>query len=101
MVTQEQLQALFYYDKKEGVWWESLGSACIGLKPPLGEKVGTTNEEGYTEIDVLGEMHTTDQLAWLYMTSTEMSKEVSCKHVNGVSSDNRWSNLRYTAYEEE
>jgi hypothetical protein len=55
-------------------------------------KAGTPQGTGYIWTGVAGGRYLNHRLAWLYMTG---SMPDSCvDHVNGITDDNRWCNLR-------
>ena len=56
-----------------------------------GVPLGTDNGFGYLRITVLGKSYYAHRLAWFYMNG-EWPDQID--HINGIKSDNRWSNLR-------
>lgn len=88
MLTQTRLKELLHYAPDTGVftWLVNRGSARVGMV------AGTSQGTGYIWTGVAGGRHLNHRLAWLYMTGNEPENCVD--HVNGVTDDNRWCNLR-------
>lgn len=88
-LTAERLRELLTYDPETGVFkWNAGGKGrrldrvAGGLHPTL----------GYWYIGVDRVKYPSHRVAWLYMTGKWPEHEID--HINGVRSDNRWSNLR-------
>lgn len=61
-------------------------------KDRRGTIAGAIMRSGHIQIRVCGSLHYAHRLAWVYMTGEWPEAEID--HINGVPSDNRWSNLR-------
>lgn len=57
-----------------------------------GSVAGTLNGHGYISIKIDLRFHAAHRLAWLYMTGRIPKHQVD--HINGIRTDNRFSNLR-------
>lgn len=82
MITAEQLKAELSYDPTTGEFRRMKGGAVAG----------TILKNGYARISVLGSYYPSHHLACLYMTGRFPSQFMD--HIDGVRSNNRWSNLR-------
>ena len=59
----------------------------------VGDVAGTLHKRsGYINMYVDGATYTAARLAWLYMTGHHPAHDMD--HINGVTTDNRWCNLR-------
>lgn len=90
ILSQARLKELLHYDSATGVFRHRITSRH-GQIPPWSE-AGNVHTLGYVIIGIDGAKLRAHRLAWLYMTGQEPSHDID--HVNGVKSDNRWSNLR-------
>ena len=87
-LTQSRLKELLLYDPDTGMFTR---------KVPVpgylaGSIAGSVSQRGYITIVVDDVSHKAHRLAWLYMKGKHPSKYID--HINGVLSDNRFSNLR-------
>ena len=57
-----------------------------------GQRAGSINGQGYTQIKVGGRIYLAHRVAWLLKTGEWPSLEID--HSNGVKADNCWLNLR-------
>lgn len=80
MITQDRLKELLHYDPVTGIFTRNKNLA------------GFKNDRGYIIIKVDGYPYKAHRLAHLYMTGEWPIDEVD--HINGVTDDNRWCNLR-------
>lgn len=88
-ITQERLKELLSYDPETGVlkWLtrpKSSRRAC--------GTAGSVRPDGYIHVMLDKKLYLAHRLAFLYMDGEFPA--VVADHVNGVKSDNRWSNLR-------
>ena len=92
---QARLKEVVIYSPETGVFtWNK--SNCRGKAGnSIGYKCAT---HGYMRVMIDGKMYAQHRLAWLYMLG-EWPKRV-IDHVNGIRSDNRWSNLRDVSHSE-
>lgn len=88
MITPERLREVLYYDPETGTftWKVSYANGC---KPG---KVAGRIHKGYRQICVDRRLYFAHRLAWLYQTGEWPKNQID--HINGVSSDNRFVNLR-------
>lgn len=85
-----EIKELFSYDPETGEFIR-LNDLKNGIKK--GQIAGSSDKKGYIKIRVNGFTYSAHRLAWLYMTGVDPHlKEID--HVNGIKSDNRFSNLR-------
>jgi len=82
-LTQERLKELIHYNPATGTFiWRLSRSRCKNN----GDKLG------YILISICGVRYFAHRLVWLYMTGKWPVLDID--HKNGVSSDNRWENIR-------
>jgi hypothetical protein len=85
---QNFVKSVFDYNPETGIFFWKVN------KPPhgkIGSIAGYDNGSGYIKLSLNGQKYYAHRVAFLYMTGY-MPKEVD--HINGVRSDNKWSNLR-------
>jgi len=87
-ISHAELKELVSYDAETGV---------ISWKKPrtkvsVGTECGTVKPNGYRVIAIMGHLYRAHRLAWFYQTGEWPETEMD--HINGVRSDNRFSNLR-------
>tara|TARA_R110000787_G_scaffold10252_2_gene34936 strand:+ start:835 stop:1314 length:480 start_codon:yes stop_codon:yes gene_type:complete len=87
MIEQGGLKDLLEYSPETGLfhWLISQGNQKAG-------NVAGTNDHGYALVKINGKKYKAHRLAWLYMTGSFPKDCID--HVNGVTGDNRFSNLR-------
>jgi HNH endonuclease len=88
-LTQEYLQHLLHYDPLTGDWtW--INPRSTKLRP--GDRAGSLQTKGYWYIKFDGVSHIASRLAFFYMTGAWPENEVD--HINRITWDDRWENLR-------
>jgi len=85
----EDLDSLLKYSPKTGrmVWRKSSCSRDL-----TGKEVGHINNQGYRRFKIGCEEYSVHRIAFFLMTKKLPKEEID--HINGIRSDNRWSNLR-------
>lgn len=88
MITQSRLKEVLDYDSDSGffIWKVSRGSGRAG------NVAGYLHTQGYIRIVIDSRLHFAHRLAFLYMTG--VFPENHTDHINGITHDNRWENLR-------
>ena len=89
MITQSRLKKVLEYDSESGVFiWKVSHKRISG-----GKVAGTTHKTtGYIRIRIDQISHLAHRLAFLYMKGDFPNNYTD--HINGVTHDNRWRNLR-------
>ena len=94
-VTLERARELLDYSPATGEFtWKQRRSS----RSPIGGIAGTAHNCGYWQIQIDRKLHLAHRLAWLLQTGQWPTCEVD--HINGIPSDNRWSNLREATHTE-
>lgn len=89
-LTATRLRELLDYDPLSGLFtWKVTPARSV----KAGTVAGSLAARGYVNIKVDGKNYKAHRLAFLYMEGEFPLVEVD--HINGVPSDNRWSNLRH------
>lgn len=89
MLTQERLKELLSYDPETGIFINLLDR---GKRAKKGLEAGSIQSYGYRRVKIDMVEYRTHRLAWLYMTGFFPKDQID--HINHVTSDNRWCNLR-------
>lgn len=88
MLTQIRLKELMEYDPDTGFFTRLRGRGGEAA----GGRVGGPDKDGYWMIAIDGVRYKAHRLAFLYMTGMFPNGDVD--HINRVTGDNRWSNIR-------
>lgn len=88
MITQERLKYLFRYDPDTGDFLRLITTSHNAKEGTI----AGCNSRGYLVFSIDGSLNFAHRMAWLYMTGELPLNHVD--HINGVKSDNRFSNLR-------
>ena len=88
MITQSELQRLFEYNEKTGVFVRKVKTA---IATRVGEQSGYLNNQGYVRMRVNGKTYQAHALAWLYVFG-ELPNLID--HIDGKRSNNAINNLR-------
>lgn len=84
-LTQDTLKTVLRYDQETGQFFWISGTC-------KNKMAGNLEGNGYVRINFGGKKYQAHRLAWLYMTGMWPTDMID--HVDGVRSNNRWSNLR-------
>lgn len=92
-MTQEELKRLLHYEPATGQFtWR----VRLSNRATVGKVAGSKDKLGYVQIGIAGVDYKAHRLAWLYMTGELPSMDID--HINGVTGDNQWSNLRHVTH---
>jgi hypothetical protein len=84
-----KLKEALHYDPSSGIFtWR----ITLSPRAMAGSETGKKLSKGYLFVGVFGKIFRAHRLAWFYMTGDWPSHHID--HINGIRSDNRWSNLR-------
>lgn len=87
-LTADQLREVLIYDAETGVFtWRNASRRCV-----VGAVAGSMHGAGYRQIRLLGRLHLSHRLAWLYVYGEWPVNQID--HINGERTDNRIANLR-------
>jgi len=92
----DRLRELLQYSPHSGLFVRR--RSISGRNARKGAVAGCDNGQGYIVISVDRCVYRAHRLAFLYMTGHWPTDEVD--HINGIRSDNRWSNLRNASTQE-
>lgn len=94
MLSIEELKLQFNYDPETGIFTRiSIRDSHGNLKSCNYEVVGHNGHRGYKRVSINGERYLLHKLAIFYVTGNYPVDEVD--HLNGDTSDNRYTNLSY------
>lgn len=93
MITHIRLLEILKYDPETGVW---MNRVCRGSRAAAGAVAGTVHtpkrSKPFRRINIDGKWHSSNRLAWFYMTKQWPLGEVD--HIDRNSLNDRWVNLR-------
>jgi hypothetical protein len=90
MLTAERLREVLDYNPETGIFrWKAISTKN---QVKVGDIAGCAGAKDYRRICIDGRLHLTHRLAWLYMTGEWPVADID--HINGISGDNRFANLR-------
>lgn len=93
-ITSQELKELLHYDELTGVFtWKVRRK---GVK--FGAIAGNVTVNGYRQMKVMLRNYQAHRLVWLYMTGKFPDDQID--HINGVTDDNRFINLREVSNQE-
>ena len=87
-VSAEELRLLVHYSPDTGAFTWLVNRPRVRVGSPA----GCVGLRGYLCIKIRGRLYAAHRLAWLYMTGEWPSQTTD--HINGVRTDNRFTNLR-------
>jgi len=94
-LTAERLRELLSYDKDTGLFtWKVRRNGFVGS----GSTAGTVGTGGYIHIRIDNSPYMAHRLEWFYETNSWPKSKID--HINGLTSDNRISNLRECSHSE-
>lgn len=88
MITKERLDELFLCDPEAGTFTRRVSRG----NTKRGSVAGHIGDDGYLMIRIDGKLYRAHRLVFLTMTGEFPPTDVD--HINGIRTDNRWSNLR-------
>lgn len=88
ILTQKLLKRIFKYNKETGKFTKLFTSGSTRK----GDIAGTTQKNGYIQIEINKKGYKAHRLAWLYVKGYFPKEQID--HINHVRSDNRFLNLR-------
>lgn len=89
--TQEEVKKFFHYDPETGIFtWLVNRSSHVKKGDVAGSRQG--GKYDYRVLYLHGKLYLAHRVAWLYMTGED--PEGLIDHINGDTTDNRFSNLR-------
>ena len=88
MITHDELKRRLHYEPKTGLFTRLINKGPGKKGAIAGHQ---THPKGYVQISVASRQYYAHRLAWFYVTGN-WPKLID--HINGITSDNRFSNLR-------
>lgn len=107
ILTQEVLKELLHYNPDTGIftwkrrdrkWFKTVCTWKTFKKRFEGREAGAVCAQGYIVIRILSLEYKAHRLAFLYMEGN--FPEIDADHINGVRSDNTWTNIRRATRQE-
>ncbi len=94
-LTQAKLKELIHYDPATGIFTRLV---ALSNSVKVGDVMGNDNGTGYLQASVDGHLYCLHRLAFLYVTGAFPPEQGD--HLNHISTDNRWANLRQVTHTE-
>jgi len=91
-LTYDDVNALFTYDKSEGLLRWRNPSGRFGRIPAGSIAGGTTNKEGYRYVTINGKLYRGSRIIWLLVTGEWPPSQVD--HADTDTGNDKWDNLR-------
>ncbi len=95
LITQTELKRLFKYDQLTGDFTRLVSVGYSKAGSVAGSFIKAT---GYHTIKIAGKSYQAHRLVWLYMVGKWPTNSID--HINGIKTDNRFSNLRDVSHQE-
>lgn len=96
-LTHERLRELLHYNSATGDFTRLL-SVTNARGGRVGDRPRAIDAHGYHQLSVDGKLYKAHRLAWFYMTGAWPTNDID--HINGIRTDNRFSNLREATRQE-
>lgn len=97
MPTQEYIKEILHYDSETGVFtWKDRNNRYT--KRLNGKQAGCLRNDGYLTIGIKNKLILAHRLVFLYMEGNLPENFVD--HIDGVRTNNKWSNLRHATKSE-
>jgi hypothetical protein len=85
----EFIKRVYFYDPLTGIFIRRIKTSHSSY---IDKPLGTKNLKGHLTTSFLGKQIFIHRLAWFYQTGKWPSEHID--HINGITNDNRWCNLR-------
>lgn len=89
VISHAELRARVHYEPETGKFTWLINHSS---KAKTGQELGSWDLYGYKTVRIYKRSYKLHRLAWFYMTGEWPKGDID--HINGVRSDNRWTNLR-------
>lgn len=95
MLTQEELKKYLNYDSETGLFTWLIANS---IRVKINSEAGCRQNTGHVLIGINKQKFLAHRLAYLYMTGEFPENYID--HINGITDDNRWVNLRPATHKE-